>query len=114
RSPSRLIPHRDIDRARSHGTIADLGDRRCGDLGAVALGQVRLDPAGGQTLGIRTHDRPVEPAAPPGVPGTIRGSKVPARSRGMSRSTGPTPACTVFFEVPLRWLSSPATAAPAR
>jgi hypothetical protein len=42
------------------------------------------------------------PAIRPDRLGTSTGSKLPARSRGTARPTGPTPVCTVLAMAPLR------------
>jgi hypothetical protein len=39
--------------------------------------------------------------------GTSRGSKLPARSRGVSSATGPTSVCRVFGVLPLREFGEP-------
>ena len=95
--------------------VADLLEHRIGDpadqirrdLDAIELLQVALDLADRQAAGIERDDLAVEAVEPRLPLGHERGSKVPARSRGIDRSSSPSSLSTVLAEWPLRLLPLP-------
>ena len=85
--------------------VGDPGDRLLGHLGPVDLRQMgaRSPRGSAPSPTASTPSGPPRPARRLRL-GTITGSKLPARSRGTSNSTGPISVITVLDRVPLRLL----------